>query len=150
MHFYFKCKNVVFKCVETKYYCIFLNTPCPRISCAPHFLRRKNLKIFKNVNFTKNLIFFSNICAHNTQFLNLNTLFFVFPLQLQPLLSRFWCLATRKWYALMSQLCYCIIFKLYFQIKTVRDQAKNYLQVFFSTAFVVIVVHWAHMVGITV
>jgi hypothetical protein len=35
------------------------------------------------------------------------------------------------------------------QIKTVRDQAKDYLQVFFSTAFVVIVVHWARVVGIT-
>jgi hypothetical protein len=62
----------------------------------------------------KNLNFFSSISAHNKQFLNLNTLFFVFPLQLQLLLSRFWCPATRKWYMLTSWLCYCIIFKFYF------------------------------------
>jgi hypothetical protein len=35
----------------------------------------------------KNLIFSSNIRAHNKQFRSLNALFFVFPPQLQPLLS---------------------------------------------------------------
>jgi hypothetical protein len=87
----------------------------------------------------KNLSFFSNISAHNKQFLNLNMLFFIFLPQLQPLLSRFWCPATRKWYVLAMLLYH--IQTLLRQIKTKRDQAKNYLQVFFSTAFVVIAVH---------
>jgi hypothetical protein len=92
----------------------FSNTLRPQIRCAPHFLSSKNLIIFKNVNFMKNLSFFSNISAHNKQFLNLNVLFFVFLPQLQLLLSRLWCLATRKWYVLTSWLRYCIMFKLYF------------------------------------
>jgi hypothetical protein len=80
-------KDLVRTQVQYVTYRIFLNTPCPRISQAPHFLRSKNLKIVKNLNSMKNLIFFSNMSADNKQFLNLDTLFFVFLPQLQPLLS---------------------------------------------------------------
>jgi hypothetical protein len=92
----------------------FLKYPAPSNKLHTPFLRSKNLKFFKNMNFMNNLSFFWNISAHNKQFLNLNALFFIFPPHLQPLLSRFWCPATRKWYVLTSWLCYCIIFKLYF------------------------------------
>jgi hypothetical protein len=64
----------------------------------------------------KNLIFFSNMSAHNKQFLNLNALFFVFTPQLQPLLFRFWCPETRKCLGYVI-----IIFKLYFVKSKLRE-----------------------------
>jgi hypothetical protein len=111
VHFY----NILVTLCDEKY-CIFSNTLRPRISRAPHFLRSKNIKNLKKREFYEEFRFFfsSNISAHNEQFLNLNALFFVFLPQLQLLLSRFWCPATWKWYALTSRLCCCIIFKLCF------------------------------------
>jgi hypothetical protein len=41
-------------------YCIFSDTLRPRINGTPHFLRNKNLKMFKNVNSMKFVMV--NIC----------------------------------------------------------------------------------------